>query len=317
MRFLPFAARSALFIALSLLTVVTVPASGYAQEEGRQLFEVGVSAYSRGNYAEALVAFEAAFAADGVPGVLYNIAMCQQALGRVPDSVNSFRRYLELDGENLAQEDLDDVAEQIRGLRDRFGDLVIRLDVDGTTVIVDDHLLGSSPIPGPVALAPGTHRVLVRHDELGRTDESTVVVVAGESVTVELSLAEEEPEIVSPPVEPPPVVEPLETPEQRLGWWFWSSVALSGAAMLGAVVTGALMLGQRGDYIDSEHLDLDAYDTAHSLAQGTDALIGVAAGMAAIAVVSLIIHYVRRRREAEVEPSVARRSPTRELGWVR
>jgi len=296
-----------------LLLFLGRPASTDAQEEGRQLFEVGVSAYSRGNYMEALAAFEAAFAADGVPGVLYNIAMCQQALDRVPDSVNTFRRYLALDGENLSEEDRADVDGQIQAMRDRYGDLVIQVDRSGATVIVDDRVLGDSPIAQPVALSPGSHTVLVRHDELGGAAEARVEIEVGASATVELSLEEEDPEPGPDPVEPVVEVEsPTETTETGLGWWFWSSMALSGASTLGAVVTGGLMLGYRGDYIDSEHLDLDAYDTAHALAQGTDALIGVAAGMGAIAVISVIIHVVRRRRASrEAEARALRRT-----GWA-
>lgn len=288
--------------------LLCAPSPARAQDEGRQLFEVGVSAYSRGAYPEALAAFEAAYATDGLPGVLYNIAMCQRALDRAPDAVNTFRRYLDLDQENVTPDVLREVNQQIETMRAGFGDVVVTVDVSGATVVIDDRVAGTSPIGRPVALAPGEHTVLARHEARARAVEARVSVDAGESLHVELSLEEA---TAQPPTTTPEEVEPqrpeAEPPREGLGWWFWASMAVSATAIAGFTVTGGLTLHYRSEYLDSDRLDLEAYDTAVALGQGTDALLGVAAGMAAIAVVAVIVHAVRRRRARRPEPATADR----------
>lgn len=284
-----------LFVAFALL-VSLASAPVRAQEEGRQLFEVGVAAYGRGNYAQALAAFEAAYAADRVPGVLYNIAMCQRALDRAAEAVNTFRRYLREDAGNIPA----DVAGEVRGtieeMRPEFADLTILTDESGASVLIDDEAVGTTPLDDPVAVPPGEHTVLARLDD--RSISRRVQVEGGERLSIELSLVEE-PEPPQPPPTPPPE-------EPRLGWWFWTSLALAGAAAVGLSVTGGLALRSRSDYIDSQHLDLDAYDSAVALGQATDGLLGVAIGMGAVALVSLIVHLVQRRRSrGAAEPEAA------------
>ena len=72
-------------------------------------------------------------------------------------------------------------------LRERQGSLLVHSSEEGAEVLVDDTLLGSTPLKAPLALAQGTHRLVVRKD--GFISQSATVrieptQVARESVTL-------------------------------------------------------------------------------------------------------------------------------------
>jgi hypothetical protein len=72
-------------------------------------------------------------------------------------------------------------------LRERQGSLLVHSSEEGAEVLVDDTLLGSTPLKSPLALAQGTHRMVVRKD--GFISQSATVrieptQVARESVTL-------------------------------------------------------------------------------------------------------------------------------------
>ena len=49
-------------------------------------------------------------------------------------------------------------------LRERQGSLLVQASEEGAEVLVDDALLGSTPLPAPLPLAQGVHRLVVRKD---------------------------------------------------------------------------------------------------------------------------------------------------------
>ena len=96
------------FTALSaLLAWTAAPSTGTAQSqqevaEARAAFERGESLFSEQNYALALEAFERSYdLLEGHPRqhlVLFNVARCQEELGRLADAVETFERYLRQGG---------------------------------------------------------------------------------------------------------------------------------------------------------------------------------------------------------------------------
>lgn len=305
-------------VAFVVVGVLVCPFGVRAEEQDVQvLFQQGVELYQAGQLAEALATFETANGIRSVPTILYNIAMCQRDLGHIPESVNAFRQYLfEEDPARTTDEDRAEIQRMLLEMRPGHGDIELRVNEDGATLLVDGQDVGISPMVRPVAVAPGEHRVSARLEGRIPVDRASTVR-GGETVTVELSL---EPVAEPPPVEPEPVPvpepvlaeaepQPVDTPDvavspepqesRPLGWWFWTSLALSGAATVGMVVTGGLTMSYSNQFHNSSNLDLDAFDSGSSLAVATNALLGVACGFAAIAVISLIVHYARGDRSSD------------------
>ena len=95
--------RRAIVIALCVTAwgLASAPARAQTEEEiaeARLSFERGESLFGEENYALALEAFEHSYSLlEGFPRqhlVLFNVARCQEELGRLADAVETFERYL-------------------------------------------------------------------------------------------------------------------------------------------------------------------------------------------------------------------------------
>jgi tetratricopeptide (TPR) repeat protein len=84
-----------------LLGVVSPPAvasevSAEAKAEARERFTQGNEAYARGEFLQALTAFDAAYKLVPLPGFLFNVAQCHRQLGAYERAAFFYRRYLSL-----------------------------------------------------------------------------------------------------------------------------------------------------------------------------------------------------------------------------
>lgn len=79
-----------------------------------------------------------------------------------------------------------DFRQQLDELVARVGTVTVHVSADAADILVDDELLGTSPLREPLFVDAGTHRITARLAE-HKTTES-VTVVAGESHAVELKL---------------------------------------------------------------------------------------------------------------------------------
>jgi hypothetical protein len=128
-------------------------------------------------------------------------------------------------------------------LRPLLASVAVRVDVDGAEVWVDERPGGTSPLPRPLILGPGEHVIRVRAPD-GREAESRGRLAGGESIVVELRLAEEG----------------GEAPAERLSpAWFWSAVGAAGALAAAGAFTGAMTL-----------VEEDAFDDAATRCAGGD-----------------------------------------------
>jgi tetratricopeptide (TPR) repeat protein len=88
-----------LTVALLLLSTV---GRGYADTKdqesvARAQFTAGRSYYDQANYVDALKAFNESYRSSKRPVLLYNIALCQERLGQLPEAVATLERYVQLD----------------------------------------------------------------------------------------------------------------------------------------------------------------------------------------------------------------------------
>lgn len=251
---------------LPLLFLLALPSPSAAEEgepSARELFMGGLELFQGDNYAEALESFQRSYAANPVNVVLYNIAMCQRALFRYVESINSFERYLAVGEDDLPAERRQQVAGLIEDMRGRIGTLRITVTPPEATVRVDGELIAPEQLQS-LWLSSGLHRVAARAPGYG-VAEDQVQVIPQVVTEVNLALERTEPE-PTPPVVPPVIpdgsgateVNPaaLENGEadsagrgevggDRSRWWIWMIVG-------GAVLATGLGLGLGLGLQDSE-----------------------------------------------------------------
>jgi len=148
-----------------------------AMAEARQLFERGVELFSEENYPAALVAFQSSYELRESPVVLFNIAMCQRAIFRFPDAIDSFREYLRRWGEDVGRERRDEVEELVGEMNAQLLLLTVNVSVTGAEVLLDGELVGSAPLSEPLRLGPGEHVVEARAP--GHDSARTELTVTG------------------------------------------------------------------------------------------------------------------------------------------
>jgi tetratricopeptide (TPR) repeat protein len=90
------AAVLALVLGFSSLPAVGAEVSDEAKAQAREKFTQGNEAYARGEFREALAAFDAAYKLAPLPGFLFNVAQCHRQLGAHERAAFFYRRYLSL-----------------------------------------------------------------------------------------------------------------------------------------------------------------------------------------------------------------------------
>ena len=148
--------------------------------EARRLFERGVELFSEESYPAALASFESSYALRESPVVLFNIAMCQRALFRFPDAIDSFREYLRRWGEGADRERRDEIAQLIEAMGAQLLLLSVNVSITDAEIMVDGELVGRTPLAEPLRLGPGEHVVEARAPGYEATREVVTVTGPGE-----------------------------------------------------------------------------------------------------------------------------------------
>ena len=83
----------------------------------REHFRTGQERYAAGDYEGALREMEAARMIRAVPDFDYNIALCNEKLGRLQDAINAFKVFI---AESIDMKAITDAQERIKGLQARI-----------------------------------------------------------------------------------------------------------------------------------------------------------------------------------------------------
>lgn len=217
------------------------PAAGEAEppvdpalREAGERFDRGVTFYDEGDFGAALAEFRRAYELTGHWGVLYNLGQVSAALNRNVDAVRCFEDYLESGGGEIDAARRAEVEQRLRELRSRLATLTVTVDVDGAEVLLDDEIVGTTPLPEPIYVAAGPHVVVARHPEHG-SERRSLTLASETAETVAFDLARP---VVEPPVAPPPVEEQWSIADQ---WWFWTVL---GVVVAGGAATAGVLLAE-------------------------------------------------------------------------
>jgi hypothetical protein len=135
------------------------PSNAPNLEQARASFQQGVDLFHEGNFDAALAEFRKAYRVSPSYRILFNIA---QAYYEIHDYVNALKfnkQYLADGGAEIPPARRAQVEETNQKLQTRIAQLDITVNVDGAEVRVDDVVVGTSPLPGPIAVNPGPRRV--------------------------------------------------------------------------------------------------------------------------------------------------------------
>ncbi len=295
-----------------LMSVLAMPLGARAQEvapsggdvtEAERLFDEGVAATERGDFAAALDSFQRSHRLNPLPDVLYNIAMCHKALGDLPAALNAFAEYVARMGGNLQPDEQAEFDALLADLVPRVGRIVVESTQTEAEIRIDRTAVGSTPMPGWRAVAPGRHRVEITKPGFGPYS-TQVDVRAGQTLTVTAPLvAIAGPPPVGPRVGTGPVapVGPEPTDGEGLSPWFWTCVGIAGASALTMAITGGLTLKYRDDFDAGGRTDAELRDTALALRTTTDVFLGI--GLAAVIAGTVLFFVEPGEEEADLRAS--------------
>ena len=175
----------ALLLALALSPLQPARA-GNTADEADVAFQLGNEAFAKRQYEQALAHYFVSHRLVPNRNVLFNIARCFEALGRLDEA---YRYYNDLLGLDLPAEDRKEAKAALSKLSPRVALLSVTTEPDGADLYVDREDLGSrGRTPQTVAVAPGAHKVLVRLEGY-KPAEVSVTALKGREAKQRLQLA--------------------------------------------------------------------------------------------------------------------------------
>lgn len=206
------------------------------EAEARRLFEEGVAALDREDYATALVAFQRARELSSRPILLYNIGMCQRALLRFPEAIASFRQFLIEAGRDATDDQRRQVVDLIAEMERSLSEVWVQANVDGAALFLDGRQVGSTPLVQPLRVGAGAHVIEARRPGY-RDTRVAFDVMAGEDTQVQLALeALPTPATGRTSSAGSPVEDEGSVAES---WWLWT---ILGVVVVGGAVTAGVLL---------------------------------------------------------------------------
>jgi hypothetical protein len=245
----------------------TAHAQKSAKERAQELLVEGVGLYEGGDRVGAVKKFEEAYGVFPSPKILYNLGRAYRDVGRNAQAHQSLSRFLR-EVQSVAQDRRTEVEEWLADLEKLVGLLVIATDVSAVTITVDGTVVGTTPLGGPIAVAPGVHTVAARRDGT-ELDSQQVAAYASTSTDVALEIKEPVAKVPSPAeaagrvaINSRPGADPLPpqrdddeaTPVYKKAW-FWGVVVGVAAAS-----TAAIVFAGGGDTVNDINPSLGEFD---------------------------------------------------------
>ncbi|MBK8252181.1 MAG: PEGA domain-containing protein [Polyangiaceae bacterium] len=132
-------------------------------DENTQRFVRGVKLFREGDFRSALVEFRRFYEATKNFKVLYNIGQAEFEVQDYAGALASFKRYLELGGAEIDAARKAEVEAEIKGLADRVASVHIESNVAGADVLIDDVIVGKTPL-NAVTVSMGRRKVVLQKD---------------------------------------------------------------------------------------------------------------------------------------------------------
>jgi hypothetical protein len=212
-------------------------------DEARSHLQSGTQLYDENNFRGALVEFQKAY--DLAPSwrILFNIGQVEMELQDYAGALKAYTRYLKEGGPDVPSDRAAQVNAEVERLRGRVGFLAVQTAA-GAQVLVDDVQVGYAPLPDPVPVAAGQHRVTVAIS--GKEPVTRMFDVAGrENVTAAIALdVPTTPPPGTPGTTPPTVATPSGPKSRTPIYVAWG---ITGGLAIGAGVFAVLANSDSSD----------------------------------------------------------------------
>lgn len=131
--------------------------TGVAKSE----YEAGRLLYADGDYAGASLKFQRAYEESKDPRLLWNTAAAEKNLRHYAKVVELVERYVAEGGSRLKPEDIAEADALLATVRAFISTVTLDVQPEGADIFVDDVKVGVSPLPKPVLIDMGEHRIRV------------------------------------------------------------------------------------------------------------------------------------------------------------
>jgi hypothetical protein len=228
----------------------TADKAGATTGDPKKHYADGEKKYKAGDYAGALVEFEAADQAKPTSQAARYIALCQDNLGKYPEAVAAYERFL-ADVPKGMDTQADEARKRVTDIKAMPGKVHVETTPPGAAVSIDGqpHTL---PTPTDVELPPGKHTLSFSLEGRNPAEkEVTVAFASTQTVSAELEAKPEPPPppvAVAPPPEPAPAPAPPPPPEPRSKLPAFITGGLAVAAAGVGTVFGVMALSDKDDF---------------------------------------------------------------------
>jgi len=106
------------------------------------------------HYDEALVDYQAAYAASHDAAILYNIGQVRRARGEYPEALDAFQAF-EREARPELKALVPKLGELLAEIRSKVASLQVAINVAGARIIVRDRIVGTTPMATPIRLNAG------------------------------------------------------------------------------------------------------------------------------------------------------------------
>ncbi|MFT3771913.1 MAG: hypothetical protein QM820_41425 [Minicystis sp.] len=237
-------AIGAALCAFTLLAAPSARAQQPSKEElskARAAFQEGVALAAANNCAAALVKYKEVAQVKLTAQVSFNIAECEERLGKLVQALGNYRLAVSQAGEDKnLQKLLREAGSRVEDIEARIPKLTLTRSKGSETAAIqlDGTEIGQAQLGAPMPVNPGTHVVIAKVDGKEYLHQN-VTLAEKESKTFDIKLELPKPKVEKIPDEPPPVVEPPPPPKSRVPGIVVTAVG--GAAL----ITGLAAIGVR------------------------------------------------------------------------
>lgn len=151
----------------------------------------GDAALDSGRPAEALAAYEEAYALAPSSVLLFNRARCHERLEQFPQALALLERF-SLEAEDAVRARVPALDELLATYRERVTRLFIVVPIDGVEVRLGERILGRSPLPQPISVSSGKPALLTVDDARFFPFSRSVTLTGRQDVHLEVRLDSKE-----------------------------------------------------------------------------------------------------------------------------
>jgi hypothetical protein len=237
-RRLTWKARLALSITASILAVSAplLAADDVNKEQSRTAFAAGAEALESGRAKEALALFQRAYELFPHYSSLYNIGLCERALGHPIEASKALRKFITDGGPEVPAAKRKAVQKLIEESDSRIATAKIHVEPRGA-VTIDGRAIEGEQTP----VNPGDHVLEASADGFMPSKKAFVAPLGGE-VVIDIALAP----LASVPVKSADAA--VAAAPARFNGLFWGFAGLAGAGLITGGITGGIALSDASAY---------------------------------------------------------------------